>query len=154
MPIPKPTQHDSIAAEYDEHAAAAPYNALYDRPATLELIGDVAGKRVLDAGCGPGFYVAEPLERGAEVVACDVSPHMIELARAKVGSRADLRVHSLEEPFDWLETSSVDVAVSALVYHYINDRPGFLTEMHRVLRPGGDPAAEAAGAGDHPDGAG
>lgn len=41
MSDPNPTQYDSIAAEYDEHAAAAPYNALYDRPATLELIGDV-----------------------------------------------------------------------------------------------------------------
>ncbi len=137
MPAPEPTQYDSFAAEYDEHASVAPYNALYDRPATLDLIGDVAGRRVLDVGCGPGIYVVELARRGADVVGCDASPRMIDLARARVGDEADLRVHSLEEPLDWLEDRSIDVAVSALVYHYINDRPCFLREMHRVLRPDG-----------------
>lgn len=137
MSDPEPTQYDSFAAEYEDHAATAPYNALYDRPATLELLGDVAGRRVLDAGCGPGIYAAELVEREAVVVGCDASPAMVELARAKVGDGADLRVHQLEEPFDWLADSSVDVAFAALVYHYLNDRPSFLKEMHRVLRPDG-----------------
>lgn len=91
----------------------------------------------MDAGCGPGFYVTELLARGAEVVGCAASAHMIDVARTMVGNPADLQVHALEEPFDWIETSSVDVAVSALVYHYINHRLGFLREMHRVLRPNG-----------------
>lgn len=137
MPPLEPTQYDSFAAEYEEHAATAPYNTLYDRPATLDLIGDVEGKRVLDAGCGPGIYVAELIERGAEVLGCDASPQMVELARAKVGEQADLRIHSLEEPFEWVEDLSIDVAINALVYHYINDRAGFLSEIHRMLRPDG-----------------
>lgn len=137
MPAPEPTQYDSFAAEYEEHAATAPYNALYDRPATLELIGDVAGKRVLDTGCGPGIYVAELIARGAEVLGCDASSQMIELARKRVGDQAELRVHSLEEPFGWVEDLSIDVVVNALVYHYINDRGGFLGEVHRMLRPEG-----------------
>jgi len=137
MSAPEPRQYDSFAAEYDSHALTAPYNALYDRPATLDLIGDVRGQRVLDVGCGPGFYAAELLSRGAEVLGCDASPNMIELARAKVGDQTDLRVHSLDEPFEWLDDLSIDVVVNALVYHYVNDRPGFLSEMHRVLRPDG-----------------
>lgn len=137
MPYPDPAQYDSFAAEYEEHAAVAPYNALYDRPATLDLIGDVKGKRVLDAGCGPGIYVTELLERGAEVSGCDASARMIGLARARVGDTADLRVHSLEEPFEWVEDERIDVAINALVYHYINDRMGFLGEIHRMLRPEG-----------------
>lgn len=137
MPEPEPTQYDSFAAEYEDHAATAPYNALYDRPATLELSGDVAVKRVFDAGCGPGIYAAELVARGAEVVGCDSSAAMVELARAKAGERADLRVHPLEEPFGWLRDAGVDLAVAALVYHYLNDRPSFLREMYRVLRPNG-----------------
>lgn len=137
MPDPNPTQYDSFAEEYEEHAATAPYNALYDRPAMLELIGDVEGKRVLDAGCGPGIYVAELIERGARVSGCDASARMIQLARARLGDAADLRVHSLEEPFEWVEDQSIDVAVNALVYHYINDRMRFLAEIHRMLRPDG-----------------
>ena len=137
MSGPDPAQYDSFAAEYEDHAATAPYNALYDRPATLDMIGDVAGRRVLDVGCGPGFYLPELIERGADVLGCDASPLMIELARARAGDRADLRLHSLEKPFDWIDDRSVDLVVCALVYHYVNDRPAFLAEMHRVLRPGG-----------------
>jgi 2-polyprenyl-3-methyl-5-hydroxy-6-metoxy-1,4-benzoquinol methylase len=83
MPAPEPEQYDSYAAEYAEHASVAPYNALYDRPATLRLVGDVQGKRVLDAACGPGLYTEELLARQAEVIGCDASPTMIELEAAR-----------------------------------------------------------------------
>ena len=45
----------------------------------LALLPDVSGKRVLDAGCGPGHYAEELVNRGASVVACDVTPAMVEL---------------------------------------------------------------------------
>lgn len=140
MPDPSPVQYDTFADAYREHAEVAPYNALYDRPAMLELLGEVRGRTVFDAGCGPGIYTQELLDRGARVQACDASPRMVELARERVGQAAgtnDLRVHSLEAPIDWIEDGTVDLVLCALVYHYITDRPGFLAEMHRVLRPGG-----------------
>jgi SAM-dependent methyltransferase len=137
VPSPDPAQYDSFATQYEEHAAAAPYNALYDRPATLRLVGDVEGKRVLDAACGPGFYIEELLARNAEALGCDASPAMIDLARARVGDRAHLRVHSLEDPFTWIESATVDVVLCALAYHYVTDRIGFLREVHRVLHPDG-----------------
>jgi SAM-dependent methyltransferase len=134
---PDPEQYEGYADEYEAHAASAPYNALYDRPATLRLIGDVDGRRVLDAACGPGFYTDELLARGADVVGCDAAPTMIELARARVGDRAHLRVHSLDDPFDWIEDASLDVVVCALAYHYVSNRTGFLREAFRMLRPDG-----------------
>jgi 2-polyprenyl-3-methyl-5-hydroxy-6-metoxy-1,4-benzoquinol methylase len=59
------TDYDVMASSYEQHAADSPYNAHYDRPAVLELAGDVAGMRVLDAGCGPGLYSEQLLARGA-----------------------------------------------------------------------------------------
>lgn len=63
MPAPDPAQYDSFAAEYEEHASVAPYNPpynpLYDRLVTLQLVGDVKGKRVLDAACCPGIYAED-----------------------------------------------------------------------------------------------
>ncbi len=115
----------------------APYNALYDRPATLRLVGNVDNLRVLDAACGPGLYLEELLARGAEVIGCDASPRMIELARKRVGDLVELRVHSLDEPFDWVQDETIDVALCALAYHYVNDRAGFLREINRVLQPEG-----------------
>ncbi len=135
MPRPEPAQYDPFADEYEAHAAVAPYNAHYDRPATLRLLGEVRGRRVLDAACGPGFYLQELRARGAEVAGCDASPRMIELARARVGPEVDLRVHPLEEPLDWVPAETLDVVLCALAYHYLNDRPAFLREVHRMLRP-------------------
>ena len=137
MPDPEPDQYDSFASEYEAHAEVAPYNALYDRPATLALLGDVAGLRVLDAACGPGLYLEELLARGADVVACDGSAAMVELARARVGDRAEVRHQSLDEPITWVPDASLDLVLCALAYHYLNDRPAFLAEARRMLRPDG-----------------
>lgn len=48
--------------------------------AALELCGDVAGKRVLEVGCGPGRYSIALARRGADVLGIDVAPGMIRLA--------------------------------------------------------------------------
>jgi SAM-dependent methyltransferase len=134
---PDPAQYDSFAAQYEAHASVAPYNALYDRPATLQLLGDVEATRVLDAACGPGLYIEELLARGAEVIGCDAAPAMIDLARERVGRHVPLRVHSLDDPFSWVRTASVDVVLCALAYHYVSNRTGFLAEAHRMLRSDG-----------------
>jgi magnesium-protoporphyrin O-methyltransferase len=56
---------------------------------------DLSGTRILDAGCGTGAYAVEAARRGAEVVAIDLSPTLVELARSRlptdVASRIDLR---------------------------------------------------------------
>ena len=62
---------------------------------------------------------------------------MIDLARTRVGDQVELRVHSLDEPFTWIEDSSTDVVVCALAYHYVSNRDGFLREAHRMLRSDG-----------------
>lgn len=134
---PEPGQYDNFADEYENHAEVAPYNALYDRPATLRLLGDVTRRRVLDAACGPGFYLERLRGAGATVFGCDASPRMISLARRRVGEDVDLRVHSLDEPFSWVEDESVDIVLCALAYHYVTNRPGFLREAARVLQPDG-----------------
>ena len=101
-------------------------------------MGDVAGMRLLDAGCGPGLYASELLARGAaEIVGFDASPEMVRLAHRRVPSRATFRTHRLGDPLDWLDDASVDGALLALVIHHVDDRVGALREIHRVLRPGG-----------------
>jgi SAM-dependent methyltransferase len=107
-------QYDVFADEFLGHARDGFYNAGYDRPACLALLGDVAGKRVLDAACGPGLYAAELIGRGAQVVGFDHSPRMVEICRAHV-SQGEFRVHDLADPIAWLPDQSVDLALCALV---------------------------------------
>jgi SAM-dependent methyltransferase len=129
-------QYDAFAGEFLEHAADGFFNAHYDRPACLSLLGDVAGKRVLDAACGPGLYAAELARRGAEVTGFDQSPRMVRLCRERVAG-GDFRVHDLADPLTWLPDGSVDLVLCALAMEYADDRVAAMREFRRVLRPGG-----------------
>jgi SAM-dependent methyltransferase len=129
--------YDAFADAFAAHAEHSAYNAHYDRPAVLGLLGEVAGHRVLDVGCGSGLYAAELADRGAEVIGFDASARLVELAGQRVGRRADLRVHDLRCPLEWLDDCTIDQAVMALVIHHLDDPVPALREIHRVLKPGG-----------------
>lgn len=129
--------YDAFAGAYDSHARTSPYNALYDRPALLDLAGDIAGRRVLDAGCGPGIYAAGLVARGAHVTAFDESPEMVRLVQDRLGTDVEVRRHRLGDRIDWLADASVDLVIMALVLHHVSDRVGALRELARVLSPDG-----------------
>lgn len=130
------TDYDDMASNYEEHAGDSAYNAHYDRPATLKLVGDVAGKRVLDAGCGPGLYSEELLARGADLVAVDASAKMVELAEKRLGARARVLKADLNEPLPFA-SAEFDLVVCALVIHHVDDRESCFREFFRLLKPGG-----------------
>jgi len=129
-------QYDVFADEFLDHARENLYNAHYDRPACLALLGDVAGKTVLDAACGPGLYAEELAARGAEVIGFDQSPRMAELAERRVPP-GRFRAHDLANRLDWLADESVDLVLFALALEYVDDRTRALRELRRVLRPDG-----------------
>lgn len=103
----------------------------------VDLAGVGPGSRVLDLACGTGDIAFEAAQRGAEVVGLDITPRMIELARAKpaaagrvswtVGDMTSLPVMS----------TSFDVITTGYGLRNVPDLPRALSEMHRVLRPGG-----------------
>jgi SAM-dependent methyltransferase len=124
---------DAFAARIDTN----PYNAFYDRPAVLSLLPSVEGRRVLDAGCGPGVYAAWLAARGAEVVGVDVCPRMVELARLRLGGRVHVVEADLAQPLDFLPPASFDLVISALALDYVRDWNSAFREFFRVLRGGG-----------------
>ena len=125
-----------LADEYAARVDTKPHNAYLEMPATLSLMPNVNGKRVLDAGCGTGRYTRWLLDQGGEVVGFDGSPNMLEHARVK-GGEADLRLHDLREPLTFLENDSVDLVVATLVMDYVEDWGPVLGEFRRVLRDEG-----------------
>ena len=102
----------------------------------LRLAGDVAGRRILDAGCGSGPLAAALRDAGADVTGLDVSAAMVDLARQRLGEDADLHVADLGAPLPFADDEFDDV-VASLVLHYLEDWSGPLAELHRVLKPGG-----------------
>lgn len=132
----QPDHYDGFAEAYARANENGLFNRWYARPAVLDLLGDVAGRRVLDAGCGSGPLVADLKERGASVAGFDASPAMIRLARGRLGDDADLKVADLTLPLPY-DNEAFDDALAVLVLHYLEDWSGPLTELRRVLRPGG-----------------
>ena len=128
---------DQISEAFAAHVDTQPYNAYYDRPATLSLLPPVAGARVLDAGCGPGVYAEWLAEHGASVVGIDASTRMVALARQRLGGKAEVRRASLDQPLSSFETATFDGVLSALVLDYVRDWDQVFHEFRRLLRPAG-----------------
>jgi SAM-dependent methyltransferase len=124
---------DAYAARIDSKA----HNAFYDRPAVLSLLPPVAGKRVLDAGCGPGVYAEWLADRGADVLGIDVCPRMVELARQRLGGKASIALADLGRSLDFLEPSSFDLIVSALTLDYVRNWDSAFSEFFHLLREPG-----------------
>jgi SAM-dependent methyltransferase len=133
---PRVNDYDGIAEAYSAGNEASLVNAYYERPAMLALAGDVAGRRILDAGCGAGPLFAALRDRGAIVTGLDKSAGMLELARRRLGDDADLQVADLGNPLPFPGNTFDDVTAS-LVLHYLEDWGPALAELRRVLRPGG-----------------
>ena len=103
----------------------------------LDLLGDVSGKAVLDAGCGQGFLARLLAARGARVVGIDLSPRLIELAREQDSHRTiDYRVADLSRPAPDL-AGRFDRIGSYLVLNDVADYRGFATTLGALTIPGG-----------------
>lgn len=128
--------YDSFAHDYAEANENNAYNALYERPAVLSMLGDVAGQRVLDAGCGAGAHAAALIERGATVEGLDLSAELLAIARRRLGPDVRLQQADLSQPLPCADRA-FDVVLASLVLHYLEDWTATLREFHRVLVSGG-----------------
>lgn len=98
------------------------------------------GDRVLDVGCGLGFYVTELLEavgREGSVVGVDISADMLAVAAKRAAGHDNARFHEADATSLPVPDASFERAVCVQVLEYVRDVPSALSEMHRALRPGG-----------------
>ena len=131
-----PEAWDEIAEGYDRYVAPQEVDLANE---ALRLVGLQTGERFLDVAAGTGGLGLPAARLGAQVLATDWSPAMIERYRARVLeeglSNAEARVmdcHALDLPDD-----SFDVAGSQFGVMVVPDQPRALREMVRVTKPGG-----------------
>jgi len=99
----------------------------------VEAIVEAQPRRVLEVGCGWGELAARvAAETGAEIVAVDVSPRMVELARER---GVDARVGDVQELA--FVDGEFDCALAAWMLYHVADLERGIAELARVLRPGG-----------------
>ncbi|WP_323677162.1 class I SAM-dependent methyltransferase [Halorubellus sp. PRR65] len=133
---PQISEHyDAIADKWDEIVdMGAREDVLWS---TLEsMLPDVAGERILDAGCGSGVYSERLVDAGADVVGVDVSEKMLEEARDRVPDAA-FRRDDVTDSLDWLDDDSVDVVLCQHVLSHVEDLTAAYEAFSRVLDDGG-----------------
>ena len=136
---------------WDPEGPAAILHAI-NRPRVgfyLEQLGDVHGRRILDAGCGGGLVARELAAAGAEVVGVDRSLGSLGVARRATGRRGPgnpegvpRSVGSFHPAQGRLERlpfadAGFDAVVAADVLEHLPDLPAAVAELARVLVPGG-----------------
>jgi 2-polyprenyl-3-methyl-5-hydroxy-6-metoxy-1,4-benzoquinol methylase len=106
-------------------------------PQVLDFLGDVAGRTLLDAGCGEGYLARLLASRGASVTAVDISPRLVELAKSQdsIGNVRYL-VQNLSKGLPD-SRESFDLVVSNLVLNDVYDYVGYIRTLGEVTKPGG-----------------
>jgi arsenite methyltransferase len=121
-------------------ALYATADAVRRRRIVRETLAAARGQRILDVGCGPGFYCAELAEEvgsTGSVVGLDSSPAMLALARRRCAVYDNVELAQAEAVSLPVEDGSADAALSVQVLEYVADVNAALAEMYRALRPGG-----------------
>ena len=110
---------------------------VFEWPAFQRLLPTLQHKRVLDLGCGLGYFAREARARGARrVVGVDLSERMLQEARAHTDDAGISYIRASLEDFE-PEAESFDLVVSSLALHYIADYPRLVRRVAACLVPGG-----------------
>lgn len=117
-------------ASYGDHV-------LGRRVELIDGMGPFRGRRLLDVGCGNGAQTVRFLDRFEEVVALDVVPEHLEVLRANLPPGARCRTVLYDGGRMPFESASFDTALSIETLEHVADEAQTLTEIHRVLAPGG-----------------
>jgi SAM-dependent methyltransferase len=129
--------YDRLAPVWASTTDDGPFNGFLERPALRSLVPrPLAGKLVLDAGCGSGAQCEWLLNEGADVIGIDLSPAMVEETKRRCGKRARIFVADLAEPLP-LEPGTLDGITCSLALHYLRDWDVPLHSFRSALRATG-----------------
>jgi ubiquinone/menaquinone biosynthesis C-methylase UbiE len=105
-----------------------------------EALAARPGDRVLDVGCGPGFYCLEILDEvgpSGSVVGVDSSGAMLGLAGRRCAEYPNVEFRESDATSLPVDDADFDTALCVQVLEYVEDATAGLAEMYRALRPGG-----------------
>ena len=108
-------------------------------PIILQILGDVSGKHVLDAGCGEGYLSRKLAKLGALVTGVELSPKMLSFEIEEQNREPlDIVYHNANiASLPFLPNHSFDIVVTNNVIQDTEDYQGAFQEFSRLLRPNG-----------------
>jgi 2-polyprenyl-3-methyl-5-hydroxy-6-metoxy-1,4-benzoquinol methylase len=140
--------HRKPTAEWDKmaswwHAEAADHGVYHQHtdidPVVKELLGSVKGKKVIEIGCGNGYFSRALAKRGAKVTALDISVEMIAIASAEKKKKSLGIAYLVRDAarLRCVKNGSFDLAVANMVFMDIVNIKAAVKEIGRVLKPNG-----------------
>jgi SAM-dependent methyltransferase len=133
-PVPVRAGYDGWARIYDDEDNPL---MLLEGPAVRDRVGEPAGLRVLDVGCGTGRHAAALAAAGADVTALDFSEGMLARAAARPGAeRVRWLRHDITTPLPVPERT-FDRVLCCLVAEHVERLDPLFAELARACRPGG-----------------
>lgn len=129
------TAYRRMAKNYDRF-----FGAVFEpgRQMAVDKMNCLSGDRVLEVGVGTGLSLGHYPE-GVQVCGIDVSPHMLDRARARLNGQADrVSLELMDAQALTYEDNSFDKVVAMYVASVVPDPAKMVSEMKRVCRPGGD----------------
>ncbi|BDH45948.1 SAM-dependent methyltransferase [Salmonella enterica subsp. enterica serovar Choleraesuis] len=106
-------------------------------PAMAAMLPDLAAKRIIDLGCGYGWFCRYAREQGAAMaLGLDLSEKMLERAR-QMTDDADIHYQRADLSSLSLDPNSFDLAYSSLAFHYLAEVDTLFQQLFRALTPGG-----------------
>lgn len=131
--------YDRWAGQYDSYVNST---VAVDDAHFPPLWAHLAGRDVLEIGCGTGRHTLRLARQGNRVTGLDLSPGMLAIARDKLKAYDTVRLVEADvmtaDPGGPFWDGSFDVALAALVVEHINDLPRFFRRVAAALRPDGE----------------
>jgi ubiquinone/menaquinone biosynthesis C-methylase UbiE len=124
------------ASWYSDHLSDSDtYHAKVVLPNILRLVAPKKGLRVLEIGCGEGFFARALSAEGASVTACDISPELVAIGKEK-GGNVTYYVSKAQD-LSWINDAAFDVVLAVLTLQNMERIDAVMQEVRRVLAPGG-----------------
>ena len=130
---------EQFTRQAHRYARSRPHASGASLAALIDLARPRAGERALDVATGTGFTAFAVAERGASVVAADLTRGMLEEARRLAAERGLAGVRFVEAAAEALPFPSrtFELVTCRIAPHHFASIPAFLSEVRRILRPGG-----------------
>ncbi|XLS29606.1 class I SAM-dependent methyltransferase [Flavobacteriaceae bacterium M23B6Z8] len=119
----------------------SPERDAYQQPdKVLAYLGDVSGKKIIDIGAGSGYFSVKLADKGAYVIAADVSDEFQEALQKRIEENKIANIELRKIPYDdpGLAENEVDMVLIVNTYHHIDNRIQYFSRVKKGMKTDGE----------------
>jgi len=132
--------HRSSTADLIERFESPERDAYQKPEKVLEYLGKLDGKKIMDIGAGSGYFSVKLAEKGAQVIAADVSDEFQAAIQKRIDDNQLENIELRKIPYDNpnLADNEVDMVLIVNTYHHIENRIDYFSKVKQGIKPDGE----------------